>query len=99
MYTIYPTIALVLNHNGTVLYPFEHRVWAQQNGNKWKTIDVVACVVREQQRFICKSITIKTQDICLYSAQNVCHFEIHPDETHESVLVCVGKGCISVKTL
>ena len=35
VYTIYPIIALGLNHHGTVLYPLEHRVWAQQNGNKW----------------------------------------------------------------
>ena len=33
-YTIYPIIALGLNHNGAILYPLEHRVWAQRNGNK-----------------------------------------------------------------
>jgi len=34
LYTIYSVIVLGLNHNGTVLYPFEHRVWAKKNGDK-----------------------------------------------------------------
>ncbi|KAK4811065.1 hypothetical protein QYF61_016351 [Mycteria americana] len=92
VYTIYPIIALGLNHNGTILYPLEHRVWAQQNGNKWQTVDVNACVVREQQGFICESNTIKAQDICLDTEQNVCHFEVQPDEAPETVLVYIGKG-------
>ncbi|XP_067170013.1 uncharacterized protein [Apteryx mantelli] len=99
VYTIYPIIALGLSHNGTILYPIEHRVWAQRNRNKWQTVDVNACVVREQQGFICESNTIKAQDICLDTEQNVCHFEIHPDETPETVLVYIGKGCVCMRTL
>ncbi|XP_076194341.1 uncharacterized protein LOC143160464 [Aptenodytes patagonicus] len=98
VYTIYPIIALGLNHNGTILYPSEHRVWAQQNGNKWQTVDVNACVVREQQGFICESNTIKAQDICLDTEQSVCHFEIHPDETPNTILIYIGKGCVCMRT-
>ncbi|XP_074021302.1 uncharacterized protein [Numenius arquata] len=87
VYTIYPIIALGLNHNGTIVYPLEHRVWAQWNGNKRQTIDVNVSVVREQQRFICESNTIKAQDICLDTEQNVCHFEIHLKENPETVLL------------
>ncbi|KAK4810571.1 LOW QUALITY PROTEIN: hypothetical protein QYF61_004534 [Mycteria americana] len=99
VYTIYPIIALGLNHNGTILYPLEHRVWAQRNGNKWQTVDVNACVVREQQGFICESNTLKAQDICLDTEQNVCHFEIRPYEVPETVLVYIGKGCVCMRTL
>ena len=64
VYTIYP-IALGLNRDGTVLYPLEHREWAQQVGNKWQTIDIDACVAQDQRGFVCESNTIKAQDICL----------------------------------
>ena len=94
--TIYPIIALGLNHNGTVLYPLEHRVWAQRDNNRWQTVEVDACVVRGQQGFICKSNTIKAQDICLDTEQNVCHFEIHPKEIPGTVLIYIGKGCVCV---
>ncbi|KAK4806434.1 LOW QUALITY PROTEIN: hypothetical protein QYF61_013927 [Mycteria americana] len=77
VYTIYPIIALGLNHNGAILYPSEHRVWAQHNGNKWQTIDVNACLVREQQGFICEINTLKAQDICLDTEQNA------PVTTHQ----------------
>lgn len=99
VYTIYPIIALGLNHNGTVLYPFEHRAWAQRNGNKWQTADVNSCIVREQQGFICESNTIKAQDICLGTEQNVCHFEIYPDENPKTVLIYIGKGCACMRIL
>lgn len=46
--TIYPMIALGLNHNGTVLCPLEHRVWAQRDNNKWQTVEVDARMVQEQ---------------------------------------------------
>ncbi|XP_075302889.1 uncharacterized protein LOC142365708 [Opisthocomus hoazin] len=94
VYTIYLIIALGLNHNGTVLYPIEHRVWAKKDGDKWQTVDVDACITREQQGFICESNTLKAQDICLDTEQNVCHFEIHPDDAPNAVLVYVGKGCV-----
>ncbi|KAK4823936.1 LOW QUALITY PROTEIN: hypothetical protein QYF61_008322 [Mycteria americana] len=98
VYPIYPIIALGLNHNGAILYPLEHRVWAQQNGNKWQTIDVNACIVQEQQGFICKTNTLKAWDICLDTEQNVCDFEIQPDEAPETVLVYIGKGCVCMRT-
>ena len=92
------TRSLRWDHHGTILYPLEHRVWVQQNWNIWQTIDVDACVVREQQGFICESNTIKAQDICLDTEQNVCHFEIHPDETPETVFVYVGNRCVCMRT-
>ncbi|KAK4805375.1 hypothetical protein QYF61_003948 [Mycteria americana] len=98
VYAIYPIIVLGLNHNGAIRYPLEHRVWAQQNGNKWQTIDVKACVVWEQQGFLCKSNTLKAQDICLDTEQNGSHFEIQPDEAPETGLVCIGKGCACMRT-
>lgn len=58
VYTIYQIIALGLNHNGAALYPIEHRVLAQQKGNKWQAIEVNACIIREQG-LICGSNTIK----------------------------------------
>ncbi|KAK4818868.1 hypothetical protein QYF61_021073 [Mycteria americana] len=91
-YTIYPIrIVLGLNHNGTIFCPLEHRVWAQRNRNKWQTVDVNACIVWEQQGFICESNTIKAQDICFDTEQNICHFEIQPNETPETVLLYIGK--------
>lgn len=87
------------HHRATVLALLEHRVWAQQNGNKWQTVDVDACVVQEQQGFICESNTLKVQDICLDTEQIICHFEIHPDETPETVLKYIGNGCICMRTL
>ena len=97
--TIYPIIALGLNHNGTVLYPLEHRVWAQRNNNKWQAVEVDACMVREQQGFICESNTIKAEDFCLDTEHNVCHFEIHPKEIPGTVLIYIGKGCVCIRTL
>lgn len=41
-------------HSGATLCPLEHRVWAQQNGNEWQTVDVGARAVREKQGFICE---------------------------------------------
>lgn len=92
--TIYPIVALGLNHNGTVLYPLEHRVWAQRDNNKWQTVEVDACTVREQQGFICESNTIKAQDICLDTEHNVCHFEIHPKEIPGTVLIYWERMCV-----
>lgn len=51
VYAIYQIIVLGLNHNGAILYPLEHRVWAPKDGNKWQTIDIHASV-RKQQGFI-----------------------------------------------
>ncbi|XP_068521809.1 uncharacterized protein [Anas acuta] len=98
IYNVYPIIALGLNHNGTILYPKEHKVWAHQKGGKWQTIDVNACIVREQKGFICESNTLESQDICLDTDQNICHFAMHPNETLETVLVYIGKGCVCMRT-
>lgn len=97
VYIIYQTIALGLNHNGAALYPIEHRVQARQKGNKWQTVEVNACIMREQQGFICESNTIKAQDICLDTEQNLCHFVTHPHENPETILVYIGKGCVYMK--
>ncbi|KAK4825339.1 hypothetical protein QYF61_026858 [Mycteria americana] len=93
--TTYPTIASGLNHEGTILYPLEHRVWAPRNRKKRQTVDVNACIVRA----IYESNTIKALDICLDTEQNVCHFEIHPDGTPETGLVYIGKGRVCMRTL
>ncbi|KAI6058574.1 Protein NYNRIN [Aix galericulata] len=98
VYNVYPIIALRLNHNGTILYPKEHEVWAHQKGGKWPTIDVNACIVHEQKGFICESNTLEAQDTCLDTEQSICHFEIHPNETLETVLVYIGKGCVCMRT-
>jgi len=99
VYTIYPVIASGLNHSGTVLYPVEHRVWAQQKENKWQAVDVAACVLQKQQGFIWESNTVEAQDICLDTEQNICHFEICPGETPETILIYVGNRCFCMKTL
>lgn len=74
------------------LFPIQHRVWAQQNGNKWQAVTAAVCVVQEQQEFICESDTTNAQDICLGTEQNVCHFEICPAEMFETVLTYTGKS-------
>jgi len=98
VYIIYPIIALGLNHNGVILYQLEHRVWTQQNRNKWQTVDISSCAVWKQQGFICKSNTTKAQDVCLDTEQNICHFERYPNETPEIVLIYIGKGCVCMRT-
>ncbi|GAB0207505.1 protein NYNRIN-like [Grus japonensis] len=43
-----------LNHNGTILYPSEHRVWARKMNEKWQTVNLESCIVRKQQGFVCE---------------------------------------------
>lgn len=74
------------------LFPIQHRVWAQQNGNKWQAVTVDMCVAQEQQEFICESYITNAQDICLGTEQNVCHFEICPAEMLETVLIYIGRN-------
>lgn len=96
VYAIYlniPIIALGLNHNGAILYPIEHRVWAQRDGNRWQTVDVSSCAIWEQG-FLYESNTLNAQDICLDTEQNICHFEVHPNEALKTVLVYIGKGSL-----
>lgn len=56
-------------------------------------------VVREQQGFICESNTLKAQDTCLDTEQNICRFEIHPNEIPGTVVLYIGKGCVCMQTL
>ncbi|XP_063280697.1 uncharacterized protein LOC134565168 isoform X2 [Prinia subflava] len=98
VYTIFPIIALGLNHDGATLYPLEHREWARQVDKKWQTVNLESCIVREQQGFICESNAIAARDICLDTEQNICHFEVHPNETSETVLVYIGNGCACFRT-
>ncbi|XP_069631209.1 LOW QUALITY PROTEIN: uncharacterized protein [Haliaeetus albicilla] len=102
IYPIYPIIALGLNHNGTILCPSEHRVWARKVDEKWQTVNLESCIVREQQGFVCEGNAIEAQDICLDTEQNICHFEIHPNENPETVLyvyIYIGKGCVCLRTV
>ncbi|XP_075595325.1 uncharacterized protein LOC142599343 [Balearica regulorum gibbericeps] len=98
-YSIYPIIALGINHNGTILYPSEHRVWARKMNEKWQTVNLESCIVREQQGFVCEGNAIEAQDICLDTEQNICHFEVHPNENPETILVYIGKGCVCLRTV
>ncbi|XP_075625630.1 LOW QUALITY PROTEIN: uncharacterized protein LOC142604244 [Balearica regulorum gibbericeps] len=99
VHTIYPVIALGLNKNGTILYPIEHKVWAQKKGDTWQTVDVDACTVHEQQGFICESNIVQAQDICLDTEQNICHFEIRPNEILQTLVVYIGTGCVCIRTM
>lgn len=45
IYIIYLIIALGLNHNEAILYPFEHRVWARKMDEKWQTVNLESCIV------------------------------------------------------
>jgi len=80
-----------------VLYPTERRVCAKTDSDKWQTVAVDACITREQG-FVCESNTLKVQDICLDTEQNVCHFEIHPDDAPSTVLVYIGKGWVCTRS-
>ncbi|XP_074703747.1 uncharacterized protein LOC141933198 [Strix aluco] len=99
IYQIYPIIALGLNHNGTILYPSEHRVWARKVNEKWQTVNLESYIVREQQGFICEGNAIEAQNICLDTEQNICHFEVHPNENPKTVLIYIGEGCVCLRTV
>ena len=43
--------------------------------------------------------TIKAQDICLDTQQSICHFEIHPEEATDSMLVYIGNGYVCIRKL
>uniref|UniRef100_A0A8D2P6W1 Envelope glycoprotein n=1 Tax=Zosterops lateralis melanops TaxID=1220523 RepID=A0A8D2P6W1_ZOSLA len=99
VHLIFPIIALGINHDGAILYPSKHREWARQTGEKWQTINLESCIVREHQGFICESNAIIAQDICLDTEQNICHFEVHPNEAPGTVLVYIGNGCACFRTV
>ncbi|RMB96334.1 hypothetical protein DUI87_27199 [Hirundo rustica rustica] len=79
-----------LNYDGAILYPSEHKEWARQIGEKWQTVNLESCIVREQQGFICESNEVIAQDVCLDTEQNICHFEIHPNEAPGTVLIYIA---------
>lgn len=99
VHSIFPLIALGLNHDGAVLCPFKHREWARQIGEKWQIVNLETCIVWEWQGFICESNAIRTQGICLDTEQNVCNFEIHSNKIPETVLVCTDNGCACLRTV
>lgn len=88
----------VIGNDGAVLCPSEHREWAHQIGEKWQTVDLESCIVREQQGFICESNAILAQDVCLDTEQNICHLEIHPNKTSKTVLLFRGNGSACSRT-
>ncbi|XP_055648759.1 uncharacterized protein LOC129783095 [Falco peregrinus] len=96
--TIHPIVALGINHNGVLLYPFEHRTWARKTGDKWQTVDLESCIMREQQGFLCESNTIMAQDTCLDTDQKICHFEARPNANLKTVIIYAGKGCACLRT-
>lgn len=98
VYVIHPIIALGLNHEGTLLYPSEHRAWAQMVEKKWQTVNLESCIMKEQQEFICESNTIDAEDVRLDFEQGICHFEVHPDSDQKTVLVYIGQGCVCLRT-
>uniref|UniRef100_A0A8D2M0Y0 Uncharacterized protein n=1 Tax=Zonotrichia albicollis TaxID=44394 RepID=A0A8D2M0Y0_ZONAL len=98
VYVIHPIIALGLNHEKTILYPSEHRVWARKMNGKWQTVNIESCITREQMGFICESNTINAQDVCLDTEQSICHFEVHSVTDQKTVLVYTGKGCVCLRT-
>lgn len=65
VHTTYPITVLGLNHNGTILCPLRHRVWAQKDNDKWQTVDGGACATQGQQGFVCESNTISKGSRCL----------------------------------
>lgn len=96
--TIYPIVALGINHNGTLLYPIEHRTWARKIDHRWQTIDLESCIMKEQRGFICESNTLIAQDTCLDTDQKVCHFEARPNVDLKTIIIYTGKGCACLRT-
>ena len=75
--------------NGTLVHPLEHEKWARQSRNRWLTVNVETCIMREHQGYICEGNALQVQDICLDTDQNVCHFEIYPEELTNTVVVYI----------
>lgn len=94
---IHPIVALGLNHEGTILYPSEHRMWARKAEGKWRTINLEPCSVREQLGFICEGNIGDDRDTCLDTEQSICHFEMHPIN-QTTLLVYTGQGCVCLRT-
>ncbi|XP_058280377.1 uncharacterized protein LOC131378803 [Hirundo rustica] len=94
---IHPIVPLGLNHEGTVLYPSEHRTWAQEIKGKWQTINLEPCTVRRQLGYICEGTLEGDKDTCLDTDPSTCHFETHPGKQTTS-LVYIGQGCVCLRT-
>lgn len=88
---IYSTVALSLNHEGTVLYPSEHRTWTQKVEGKCQTINIESCAMRRQLGFICEGNMNNDQDTCLDTEQSICHSEVH-SVNQTTLLVYVSQG-------
>ncbi|XP_063003945.1 uncharacterized protein LOC134413832 isoform X2 [Melospiza melodia melodia] len=71
VHLVFPAIALGLNHDGDVLYPTEHRGWAHQVDDKWQTVNLETCIVRDKQGFICESNAIVAQDMFGHRAEHL----------------------------
>lgn len=88
---VHPIVALGLNHEGTILYPSEHRMWAWKAEGKWQTINLEPCSVREQLGFVYEGNVGDDKDTCLDTEKSICHFEMHPiNET--TLFVYTGQG-------
>lgn len=94
---IHPIVALGLNHEGTVLYPSGHRMWAREIEGKWQTINLEPCSMRKQLGYICEGIFENDKDTCLDTDQSICHFEVHVTNQTTS-LVYIGQGCVCLRT-
>lgn len=68
------------------------RAWTQWNGNTWQTVYINTCNKVLFLRVILYYVFTDTE-------QNVCHFEVHPNETPSTVLVNSRKGCACIRTL
>lgn len=94
VYVIHPIIVIGLNHEKTILYPSEHRVWARKMSEKWHTVNLESCIAREKMGFICESNTINAQDVCLDTEQSICHFKVEAVTDQKTLLIYTGKGCV-----
>lgn len=97
MSLIRPIVSLGLNHEETILYPSEHRVWARKVEGKWETIHLDPCSTREQLGFLCERNTEDSKNICLDTEQSICHLQMHPTN-QTTLLVYTGQGCVCLRT-
>lgn len=77
----------------------EYITQGKWNNNNSQTINVSACLEQKHQGFICESNDIKAWGIYLDTEQSICHFELHPGETPETVFEHTRKGCICIRNL
>jgi len=63
IYDIYPTVALGIFLNGTLVHTLEHEKWTRQSKNRLLTVNVETCIAREHQGYICEGNSLQAQDI------------------------------------